>query len=441
MLTFISFIFVLSLLVVVHELGHFSVAKIFGIGVERFSVGLPPRLFGKKIGETEYVVSAIPFGGYVKMTGQDDFTVLDEDTSTDPRDYRAKSAPVRIAVLVAGSFMNLVAAVVIFFFLFMSEGIPETSTRIGAVEPGSVAEKVGLVPGDSFTAVNNKPVKRMEDVLLPLYTEKRTAFTVANASGKTREVVIARKLGEKEDFGIVPWLIPQVGAVIPGSAADKAGLMPGDTIAAIDSITLSGWYDIHRIVKESPGRLLTFTVIRGGDSLRVPVTPAVVTNTLPDGTKESIGRIGVRVPSVNRKVGATQCFTHAVNQTWFFAKSTLDFFVKLVTGRMSPKLLGGPVMIASMAGESAKTGFSTLLGFTAFISINLGVLNLLPFPVLDGGHITIILAESVVRRKLSIKAKMAVQQAGTIVLLLFMFYVTFNDIMRIDTITRFFGGK
>ncbi len=441
MLTLISFLFVLSLLVVVHELGHFTTAKLFGIGVERFSVGLPPRLFGKKIGETEYVVSAIPFGGYVKLTGQDDFTVLEEDTSTDPRDYRAKSAPIRIAVLVAGSLMNLVTAVVIFFILFMSEGIPETSARIGAVEPGSVAEKVGLVPGDSFISVNSKEVRRMEDVLLPLYTEKKTTFTITDASGKTREVVIARKLGEKEDFGIVPWLAPQVGSVLPGSAADKAGLLAGDTIAAIDSTRLTGWYDIHRIVKASPGKLLTFTVIRNGDSLRVPVTPAVMSNTRPDGTKENIGRIGVRVPSVNRKAGPAESFTQAVNQTWFFAKSTLDFFVKLVTGRMSPKLLGGPVMIASMAGESAKTGFATLLGFTAFISINLGVLNLLPFPVLDGGHIAIIIAEAIVRRKISVKAKMAVQQAGTLILLLFMFYVTFNDIMRTDAIMRLFGGK
>ena len=188
MLTIISFLFVLSLLVVVHELGHFTTAKLFGIGVERFSVGLPPKLFGKKIGETEYVVSAIPFGGYVKLTGQDDFAVMEEDTSSDPRDYRSKSAPVRIAVLVAGSLMNLAAAVVIFFILFMHEGIPETSAKVGAVQPGTVAEKLGLAPGDMFTAVNGKEVKRMEDVLLPLYTDKKTTLTVTGTSGKTREI-------------------------------------------------------------------------------------------------------------------------------------------------------------------------------------------------------------------------------------------------------------
>jgi regulator of sigma E protease len=217
--------------------------------------------------------------------------------------------------------------------------------------------------------------------------------------------------------------------------------MAGDVITAIDSTALLGWYDMHRVVKVSAGKLLSFTINRNGQTLVLPVTPSREIATRPDGTKEPIGRIGVRIPSTSRKTGPGEAFNHAVGQTWFFASSTFDFFIKLVTGKMSPKLLGGPVMIAEMAGESAKTGFSTLIGFTAFISINLAVLNLLPFPVLDGGHIAIIIAETVTRRKITMKAKMAVQQAGTIVLLLLMFYVTFNDILRIETITRFFGVK
>jgi regulator of sigma E protease len=436
--TLISFLFVLSILVILHELGHFTVAKIFGIGVERFSVGYPPKLFGVKWGDTEYVVSAIPFGGYVKMIGQEDFTE-EKGGEIGPNDYRGKSAPVRAAVLFAGSFMNLAAAVVIFFILFMMEGIPETSTKVGAVQPGSVAEKIGIVSGDLIVGINGKKATRMEDVLIPLYMEKRTALTLADPRGNTREAVVTRKLGEREDFGIVPWIVAKVGSVVSGSPAEKAGLLKGDVIAAIDTQKVSGWFDMNRIIRSNPGKELKFTIRRGAETLVVPITPKLYTEPRPDGSKEQIGRIGVRIPSENRKAGAGEAFRQSFHQTWFFARSTFDFFIKLVTGRMSPKLLGGPVMIAEMAGESARSGFATLLSFTAFISVNLGVLNLLPFPVLDGGHIAIIAIETAVRRKVSLRARMAIQQAGIIVLFLLMFYVTFNDIMRIDTISHFFG--
>jgi regulator of sigma E protease len=437
MLTILSFIFVLSLLIVVHELGHFTVAKFFGIGVERFSIGLPPKLFGRKIGETEYLVSAIPFGGYVKMVGQEDFTV-ERDGEIKPNDYRGKPAGVRMAVLFAGSFMNLATAVVIFFLLFMAEGIPETSTRIGAVQPGSAAARLGIASGDRIAGVNGKKAERLEDVLLPLYTEKRTVLAIADPRGNTREVTVPRRLGEREDFGIAPWVEAKVGSVLKGTPAEKAGLKAGDVIAAIDSAEISGWYDMNRIIRANPGKRLIFTIRRNGASLKIPLTPAPALDTHPDGRAERIGRIGVAMHAEKRKAGPAETFVHSLRQTWFFAKSTLDFFVKLVTGRMSPKLLGGPVMIAEMAGDSARSGLATLFGFTAFISVNLAVLNLLPFPVLDGGHIAIIVVESAIRRKLSLKARMAIQQAGTIILLLLMFYVTFNDIMRLDTITRLF---
>jgi regulator of sigma E protease len=440
MLTILSFLFVLSLLIIVHELGHFTVAKIFGIGVEQFSLGLPPKLIGKKIGETEYVLSAIPFGGYVKMVGQDDFSA-DEEETIGPKDYRGKPAAVRIGVLFAGSFMNLVTAMVIFFFLFLVEGIPETSTRVGAVTTGSVAEGLGIAGADSIVRVNGKTAKRMEDVLLPLYTEKRTALSVVDSAGKTREVVLNRRLGENEDFGVIPWSQAKVGSVLPGSPADKGGLEAGDEITGIDSTVISGWYDMNRIIRANPGNQLVFAVRRGGGLVKLPVTPGLESEVGADGKKVEFGRIGVMMQESSRKVGPRETFVQSFHQTWFFTKSTLDFFVKLVTGRMSPKLLGGPVMIAEMAGKSAKSGFSTLLGFTAFISVNLGVLNLLPLPVLDGGHIATILIETVIRRKLSTKAKMAIQQAGMIALMLFMFYVTFNDIMRIGPISHLFGGK
>ncbi len=439
MITILAFLFVLSLLVVIHELGHFTVAKLFGIGVEQFSVGLPPKLIGKQIGETEYVISAIPFGGYVKMTGQDDFSVEKDDSDIGPKDFRGKPAPVRAAVLVAGSLMNLLAAVLIFFLLFMTDGVPQSITKIGTVEANTIAAQVGLRGGDEIVAVNGGKVERMEDVLLPMFTDDRTALTVVGNDGATRQIIVPRKLKEGENIGIVPWIAAKVGEVIPGSAADKAGVKAGDTITAIDTTRVESWYDMNRVVRVSPGKPLLFTLNRNGGEVKVTVTPAAAQETLENGKQTTIGRIGVKLFVANRKVGPGEAISQAFSQTRYYVVNTFGFFVKLVSGQMSPKLLGGPVMIAELAGESARSGLSTLLGFTAFISINLGVLNLLPFPVLDGGHIFIILVESITRRKLSLRARGAIQQFGTLVLLLLMFYVTFNDLMRIDILSRLFG--
>lgn len=439
MLTIIAFLFVLSVLVVIHELGHFSVAKFFGIEVERFSVGLPPKIAGKKIGETEYVISAIPFGGYVKMAGQDDFSTDEEYKEIGPRDFRGKSAWVRVAVLAAGSVMNLLAAAVIFSLLFMAVGVPVNTMKIGFVEPGSAAEGMGVLVGDTVTAVDGKPAKTLEDTFLAFFTQDRTTVTVAGADGKLRELTINRRLKNGEVVGIAPWMDAVVGGTVTGTPAEKAGLRKGDRIAAIDGVTVNGWYDMNRIVRASAGRQLAFTIERDGTPFTVTITPVRAVEQRDDGGEEWIGRIGVMAQSVKREVGFAGAVCQGAGQTWYYAVNTLDFFVKLVTGQMSPKLLGGPVMIAELAGESARTGLVSLFSFMAFISVNLGVLNLLPFPVLDGGHIFIICIEAVTRRKLSIRARTMIQQAGTLLLLFLMFYVTFNDIMRIDALTRFFG--
>ena len=437
MITLIAFIFVLSFLVFVHELGHFTIAKLSGIGVERFSIGLPPKLFGFKIGETEYCISAIPFGGYVKLIGQDDFSQEEDVDNPGPRDYRGKSAPVKIAVLAAGSFMNIITALVIFFLLFVLTGVPLSSTKIGSVEPDSIAAQIGMESGDTIVVTNGKKVKKFEDALLPLYTNNKTEFTVENARGEKRQLTVNKKLKQEEDFGIVPFYEAVVGKVIKGMPAEKAGIKSGDVIAVIDTFAVNGWSNMSEIVRESPGKNLTITLRREGKDIKVPLIPDTTVEQGPNG-KISVGKIGVQIG--NKKVGTGEAFTQAFSRTVYLATQTFDFFGKLITGRMSAKLLGGPVMIAQLAGESAKIGIASLMNFAAFISINLGVLNMLPFPVLDGGHIFILLCETVARRKLSTRAKMALQQAGMFILLFLMLYVTFNDVMRIDMISKMFGG-
>ena len=441
MTTFISFIFVLSLLVFVHEFGHFIVAKLSGIGVERFSIGLPPRLVGVQIGETEYCISMIPFGGYVKMIGQDDFSYDEnEEDVVDPRDYRAKPAIVKIAVLAAGSIMNLLTAVVIFSLLFLSEGVPERNSRVGYVTEGSYAQKVGFRPGDDITSVNGHEISALEEAYLAFYTEENVEITVRNRSGE-RVLHTRRKLGEKEDFGILPYYEARVDRTIEDSPAARAGFMPDDVVMAIDGTPLvGGWIHMTEIIERNPGREMEFTVKRGDGVKRLMAKIGSEEEPQPDGKEKTVGKVGLAIRFTTKKVGALEAVPLAFERTVYIAGQTLGFFGKLVTGRMSPKLIGGPVLIAQVAGESAKSGFATLFGFTAFISINLGVLNLLPFPVLDGGHITMLFIEGVTRKKLSVRFRMALQQAGSIVLLLLMIYITFNDLLRFDTIAKLFGG-
>lgn len=437
-LTMIAFFFVLSLLVVVHELGHFTVAKLSGIGVERFSVGLPPRLFGVRIGETEYCLSAIPFGGYVKLHGQDDFAQTDE-FSGDPRDFRSKHPLVKIAVLSAGSLMNIVAAVVILASLFIMNGVSETTTRVGYVKPGTFAEQLGIVAGDEIVRVNDRDIENVDDILLPLVMNDSVQLVV-HREGVSRTITTTRKLGPEEEFGAAPYYRAKVNTVEEGSPAARGGLLPGDVITEVDGETVDGWYHMSSLVQARPDSGITIAVLRDNAVLSFPVRLGSIEQRAPDGTVTTIGRLGVTQYIETIQVGFVDGSIMAVQYTGYLITHMLDFFGRLITGRMSANMLGGPVMIAQMAGESARSGFATLMAFTAFISINLGVLNLLPFPVLDGGHITILLAEMVTRRKVSERVQLAIQQFGTLVLLILMLYITFNDIMRFDAIANFFSG-
>lgn len=439
--TIIAFLLVLSLLIFVHELGHYLVAKLSGIRVERFSIGMPPRLVGIKIGETDYCISAIPIGGYVALAGQSDFDTEEDDDEIGPDDYRGKPVLVRMAVLVAGSFMNLLTAVVIFSLLFWSYGVQDEGNRVGYVEPGSVAAQEGLATGDRILTVNGDDVTAIDRDLITLYTDDSTTMTVENPAGDVRTITVSRKLAQDETFGLMPYAEAVIGQLEEGSQAAQAGLESGDHILAVGGTDLTGgWYQMSMIVQRHPDEDVVFKVQRGSQVLDIPVHLGESDLEQPDGTTRKIGHAGIMLHVVTRKVGFFESIAKGYGEAKFIAVHTLDFFAKLVTGRMSAQMLGGPVLIAQMAGEQARMGIASLMSFTAFISINLGVLNLLPFPVLDGGHIFILAIETVSRRKLSYRLRMGIQQVGSIVLILFMIYVTFNDLMRIDTISRLFGG-
>lgn len=346
-----SFIIVLSVLILVHELGHFLVARLFGVGVLKFSLGFGPRIAGKTIGITDYRLSAIPLGGYVKMVGDEpDAEILPEDI---PLSFNHKSLYKRFLIVAAGPFSNLLLAVVIFFGLFLITGIPVINPVIGKIDSGSPAAQAGIQINDRVTAISGR---------------------------------------------------------------------------AIDS-----WESMAEMIASSQGRDLTFTILRQGQSLDVVVTPQ------PKPTKnifgEPIDRYVIGVMSSGdvhtRKLSFVEAFSESLMQTYKITELTALSVIKLFQGTVSTKTLGGPIMIAEMAGQQAKEGITSLIFFIALLSINLGILNFLPIPVLDGGHLFFFLIEAVIRRPLSVRIRELAQQVGIAALALLMILVFYNDITRI----------
>lgn len=354
MTTLIATVFVLGVLVFIHELGHFLAAKLAGMRVERFSMGMPPRLFGVKWGETDYCISAIPFGGYVKISGMVDESLDEENLKGEPRpwEYRAKPWISRFSVIFAGPMMNVLLAYLIFLGGAFVYGVGELSRE------------------------------------------------------------------------------PVVGELMEGKPAQMAGLLPGDRITSIDGTGVTTWEQMADIIHNAPGQIVTLSVLRGDSAFTLQIQPEAEMTGVGGEARET-GYIGISPVIQTRSVGFFEAFSRAGQQLGFLAELIFDTVGKLVTGRESIKSLAGPVAIAKMAGETARSGFGNLMGFMAMLSLNLGILNLLPIPVLDGGHLLFMSVEGVVRRELPLKVKLVVQQVFMFLLIALMLFVVYNDILRI----------
>ena len=373
-----SFIFVLGLLIFVHELGHFVTAKMVGIKVETFSLGFPPRMFGKKIGETDYCISWLPLGGYVKMAGMVDES-MDTEITGEPWEFQSKSTWQKTVVISAGSFMNIVTAILIFAGLGFFTGIPgePQGAIVSEVLPGSPAESIGLQPGDLIVSIDEQPITTMQELIAIVSAKAGVELAI---QWKTKFV----------DFGL----------------------------STVDSLDYP--------LKES--RMWE-------DELQSSV---VVPELEP---KNKVGMIGARVGTQieRQSVGLFQSLEYGT----VYAFTTLQLIVsslkQIITGEQPfREAIGGPIIIAKMASESAKMGWASLLAFTAFISLNLGFFNLLPFPVLDGGHLVFLGIEGIRRKPISVKTKLAVQKVGMAFLLALMVFVIYNDIRRLSTIQDLF---
>ncbi|MGR9052160.1 MAG: RIP metalloprotease RseP [Gammaproteobacteria bacterium] len=446
--TLFFFIVAIGVLVSFHEFGHFWVARKTGVKVLRFSVGFGKVLWSyrRKPDDTEYVISAIPLGGYVKM-------VDEREGEVDPKDlpfaFNRQPLWARSAIVAAGPLFNLMLAVLLFWGVLM---IGETGFRpiVGAIEAGTLAADAGLSEGEEISAVNGRVTVTWNEALESIFAsamEGNEAIDVTIKSGgdvqEVRKLYIPKALGKEpeqlyEKLGLTPWLPkikPVVGKILPGMAAEKAGLESGDLIVSADGDKIETWMQWVEYVQNHAGKTIDLDVERAGVRIELQIIPASVTEN-----GATVGKIGaaVKVPEdllkslqVTHSLSPMPAFASALSRTWFYSAATLKMMGKMLIGEASVKNLSGPISIAQFAGLSADRGLVEFLSFLAKVSISLGVLNLLPIPVLDGGHLLFYAVEAVKGSPVPEKVQMLLQQIGIFLLLLLMFLAMFLDIERL----------
>ena len=432
-----ALIIVLGVLVFFHELGHFLVARYFNVGVEKFSLGFGPRLFGKTIGMTEYRVSAIPLGGYVKMVGEDPDADLDEKDIA--ISFSHKNVWQRIAIVAAGPVFNFILAIVIYFLLFVIIGYDASRPVAGVIETDSPAAEAGMMQGDIVTIVNGAKITVWEEISKALEkTNTGKADIVVSRNGKTIHLsltpatkTITTILGDQADIlyiGVSPHheqvLVDQV---LENTPAEKSALKKGDQILFINGETVGSLKEASRIIGSSNGKELDFKIQRGIEKLTLKITPEKIS------TKEGdLYRIGIQMgyDTIKKRLGVIDAFNESLNRTWLLTVFMGKAVYKMAVRQLPGSDLGGPILIAKMAGDQARAGIDRLISFIALISINLAILNLLPIPVLDGGHLLFYSIEIIRRRPVSIKTREIASMLGMSLLMLLTVYVFYNDIMR-----------
>ncbi|RMH78491.1 MAG: RIP metalloprotease RseP [Calditrichaeota bacterium] len=431
-------VIVLGVLIFVHELGHFLAAKLFGVRVERFSLGFPPRLFGVKIGETDYCVSAIPLGGYVKLSGMIDESLDSKTLTGAPHEFMSKPLYQKVIIISAGVIMNFVLAVGILGYMFWSEGEPVTpTTTIGYVEEGSIADSLGLQKFDRVVEINGVPLHTWQEVtqaFLNNLGQETTIIVERNGQRSTLRLSWDRmSMQDLERLGVAPLYEARVGDVLPDSPAHRAGLQRGDKIIAINDSAITDWMAMTRVVYAHPEKPLKFTVLRGADTLQMVIAPRSVQTRDAEGKAITIGQIGITRYTEYRQLSLFPAMVRGFQEAVLFGELNIRGFARMITGHESVReTLAGPVAIAQMAGEAAQQGWSRLMKFIAYLSVVLAIVNILPIPALDGGHLLIILIEGVRRKPISVRAKLIVQQIGMVFLLMLIFFVIFNDIARLS---------
>jgi regulator of sigma E protease len=442
----VSFVVVLGILIVVHELGHFLMARLAGVGVERFSIGFGPVLWRFRGKETEYCVSAIPMGGYVKMMGDDENPLEGGKTSTiDPaKAFNGKPLAARFLIVFAGPAMNFVLAAVIAGLMFMLVGRPVAPALVGRVTDGSPAAQAGLKTGDRLVAIDGKPVQYWEDLARIVQAARGRALQVT-AQGPAGERTVAltpaqtkRKdlFGDEQtvwEIGASPYIPAAIGDTVAGDPADQAGLKAGDVVVALEGQPVLSWDELAERIHQRAGQPTRLEVKRGAETLAITVTPKKGKIPGADGKETEVGLVGIRPGG-----SVTMVRSNPISALWegvawsgdVTMKTAIGLY-KIVVGQLDRSNIGGPIQIAKTAGEQARQGIVSLALFTAVISINLFLLNLLPVPMLDGGHLLFFAFEAVLGRPLSVRKREVAQQVGFALLMLLMVFAFYNDFKRI----------
>ncbi len=422
-MTFVYFLIVIGILVFVHELGHFIMAKRAGVRVEKFSLGMGPKLFGFKKRDTEYVLSALPLGGYVKMAGENPH----EEPTGAPDEFQSKTVWQRAKIAVAGPLTNVVLAFLIMPFVFMVGTYSEGPAKVGYVETGSPAERAGFKAGDVIKEINGRGISDWTKALTLIAVNPDTdVIAIVERQGEEKTLTLRPEMATELKIGmsgLVPDIPAEIGRLKPGFPAEQAGVMVNDKIIAVDGKTIYHWNQFSTLVRDSKGNKLSLTLERNGKRMEKIVTPK------EDGGRQVIGVEPV-MRLVFKKHGFFESLRLGFDKTIESVDLTFITLKKLITFNLSIKTLGGPVMIAQMSGQAADAGLSAFLSLLAMISISLGILNLLPIPVLDGGLLLFLAIEAIRKKPLSRKVMEVSQSIGAGLLITLIAVVSYNDVMR-----------
>lgn len=421
------FLILLGIMVFVHEFGHFISAILSRVRVETFSFGLGPRLFGIKRKHTDYRISLIPLGGYVKLAGE----TYEEGFKGEPYEFLAQPRWKRFVILFMGSAMNISLAILLVFIInIIGVSVPaylENPPVIGWVEENTPSHEAGLLIGDLITSIEGKKVSKAQEVENIISTNPDKVLRIrVMREGKILEKTLKTKSRTRYgigDAGIFFMIPPKIGFVSSGLPASKAGLKPMDKILQVNGIKVRSYFEVRDIIRKSPGKEVVLLIERGEEKKELKVVPK---------NEKGVGVIGItfHIDSIKKKYSVLKAFSNSVKENIRLTFLVVEVLRKMVRGEISVKTLSGPVDIADFSYQAAKSGFIGFLTFLSLISLQLGIINLLPIPGLDGGHIFIIFIEAIIRRDLSLKLKERIIQMGFFILILLMIFVVANDIVK-----------
>ena len=443
--TVLIFILTISIIVTFHEYGHYIAARMCGVKVLEFSVGFGSKLIGKKFGSdnTEYKICALPLGGYVKMLDEREGKVKDFEKE---RAFNNQSLLKKSIIVFSGPLFNFVLAI-FFYFLIFSSGYEGFKPKIGVVKPQSIAQEIRMSPDDVIHKINDKKVNTWSDVTLQIVKlsseEKDIIFEVFRDGDLIKldtveyENILLDQSNILENLGMLNFISKtlQIGYVEEGSAAYNSGIKIKDKIISVNDYKVNNWDEIVDIVKKNPGNILNLYILRNEKYEYLKVTPELIKKN-----NKKFGRLGIspfiedaeiKKNRVTVKYGFFESIKLSFAKTYDFTLLTLNFISKMVKGEVSAKSISGPVGIAGFAADSFKSGYTSFLGLLAMLSISIGILNLLPIPMLDGGHLMYYLIEFVIRRPVPERVQLVCQQVGVTFLILLSFFALYNDLLRI----------